>query len=440
MSSIISAHGHRVKVTLGQRGAATLAVVMILFFVMSMVAAYSNRNLIFEQRTSANQLRSTRALEAAEAGVEWALTMLNTGRITDACVASTLASDTSFRQRYLDFDSSGNINPKKRSDGITELFSTCVYGGASWTCSCPVDSAPVVVAPAGPDIYPAFLVRFRKACGDSACFLATQPGLVHIDVNGCTVATDDCLKMTAGFAATNESRATVHVSAALRNGLAAAPIAAVTTRTGLNFGAASLGVSNDEVSGSGTTILSGGPVVATGARVIGAPGTPAQKTIIESDAGLAALTADRMFANTFGMWRSTFREQPSAVVLTCAPDCKAATLRAKILLNPGRVFWLNGDLDLDTAGDIGSLNEPVILNVTGQVTFSSAATIYGVVYSQAPVWTLSGAGSVVGAVVAEGSLNGTATTDIVYKKPVLTLLQTRNGSFVRVPGSWRDFE
>ena len=66
-----------------QRGAAALVVVMMLFFIMSLVAAYASRNLIFEQRTSANNYRSTQAFEAAEAGLEWAIAMLNGGRIDD---------------------------------------------------------------------------------------------------------------------------------------------------------------------------------------------------------------------------------------------------------------------------------------------------------------------------------------------------------------------
>ena len=61
----------------GQRGAASLIVVMLLFFVLSLTAAYANRHLIFEQKTSANQSRSTAAFEAAEAGIEWALAQLN---------------------------------------------------------------------------------------------------------------------------------------------------------------------------------------------------------------------------------------------------------------------------------------------------------------------------------------------------------------------------
>ena len=56
-----SRHVRRVRPT---RGAATLIVVMLLFFIMSMVAAYTSRNLIFEQRTSANQYRSSQAFEA----------------------------------------------------------------------------------------------------------------------------------------------------------------------------------------------------------------------------------------------------------------------------------------------------------------------------------------------------------------------------------------
>ena len=63
------------------RGMAALTVVMVLFFVMALVAAYTNRNLVFEQRISANSYKATRALEAADAGVEWTIGLLNAGRM-----------------------------------------------------------------------------------------------------------------------------------------------------------------------------------------------------------------------------------------------------------------------------------------------------------------------------------------------------------------------
>ena len=53
-----------------QRGAAALAVSMLLLFASSIVVFYLNRGLIFEQKTFANQMRSTSAFEVAEAGVE----------------------------------------------------------------------------------------------------------------------------------------------------------------------------------------------------------------------------------------------------------------------------------------------------------------------------------------------------------------------------------
>ena len=96
---------HRRAVARRESGAASLIVVMVLFFLMSLVAAYTSRNLIFEQRTSVNQYRATQAYEAAEAGLEWALTLLNSGRIGADCLETGAATtDTSFRQRYLAID------------------------------------------------------------------------------------------------------------------------------------------------------------------------------------------------------------------------------------------------------------------------------------------------------------------------------------------------
>jgi Tfp pilus assembly protein PilX len=69
----------------GQRGVATLIVVMVLFFVLSMVAAYTSKNIVFEQRISSNLFQATVSTEAAEAGMEWALGMLNGSLIDDQC-------------------------------------------------------------------------------------------------------------------------------------------------------------------------------------------------------------------------------------------------------------------------------------------------------------------------------------------------------------------
>ena len=45
--------------TRAQHGVAALVVTMLLLFAMLLAAVFANRHLLFEQRSSANQLRST---------------------------------------------------------------------------------------------------------------------------------------------------------------------------------------------------------------------------------------------------------------------------------------------------------------------------------------------------------------------------------------------
>lgn len=435
-----------------QFGAASLIVVMILFFVISMVAAYTNRNLIFEQKTSVNQSRSTRALEAAEAGVEWALTQLNSGRIDDTCNASANVANPTFRQRFLDIDpDTGNITPRKRGDGVTDHYPTCVYNGAAWVCSCPVDADPVLGPPAGGDIFPAFRVRFRRVCDlatapDTACAEPVRPGVVHIDVNACTTLSESCLRFApAPTSVPGEGRVTVHVVAGLKGALPSSPLGALTARGNVAAGAG-LTLTNAEELGHGVTVHAGGTYSLASAAVLqGRAGATSESTLRDGDTtlGAAGMTPDRYFAALLGLWRTTFAEQPAAIAVDCAVSCSAATLRDKVRLNPGRLFWVIGDLDFDSPGDIGSAASPVFLNVTGNVTFSSAVSVFGAVYSQAADWAAAGAGagSIFGAAIAEGNFTSTASDlSIVYNLDVIKRLRTQTGSFVRVPGTWKDFD
>ena len=62
----------------------------------------ANRNLLIELRQSSNQAQAAAAFEAAEAGLDWAVAMLNAdARIGTDCKPSPLATQ-SFRERHLD--------------------------------------------------------------------------------------------------------------------------------------------------------------------------------------------------------------------------------------------------------------------------------------------------------------------------------------------------
>ena len=439
-----------------QTGAATLVVVMVLFFIISLVAAYTSRNLIFEQRTSTNQYRSTQALEAADAGMEWAISMLNHGRITDSCTTSASAADLSFRERYINTDAvTGKITPVLSAAGIA-LQPSCVNTPTGWSCSCPTTGVPSISAPTAAGVWPAFRVRFRSVVGiPGSPLVPRQPGVIMLEVVGCTrvdpAGGEQCLSFD-GRGALNEGRVLASSLVALTGNPSGPPFAALTARGAVDLGGAALTAVNAAPSGLGITVHSGGTINTAGLVLRTVPGTPEAASIIESDTAFALpatgsfTTSDRMFATVFNMRPQTYQTQQAAVTLTCPlGGCTATMVRDAISLNPGRPLWLTGSLIVDSGGDIGTAGNPAVIVVNGDLQFTTAGVnIHGLVFNRLAVgsttWTTSGAGGRInGAVVAEGAVGGSGTPTIVYDESVLRLLRARNGSFVRVPSSWKDF-
>lgn len=443
-----------------QRGVATLVVVMVLFFIVSMVAAYTNRNLIFEQRTSTNQFRSTQALEAAEAGVEWALALLNHQRIDAACENSTDPNDvnhTSFRQRYITTDGEGRLTPAARADGGV-LAQACVFNGSTWNCSCPLASdnaLPAPVQPGGNDVFPAFQLRFERIDPVGPGGAPTHPGVIRIHAVGCTRFDAACLAFgSPGI--TQEGRAALRVLVALTGNAVSPPTAAVLARQDIALSGTPV-VANTDPKGTGITMHAGSGVSSAVLHTIA--GTPPSTSVIANDPALALptlpatapataiTTADRMFAAVFNMRAATFRDQPAAVLLPCpGGTCDAQDVRDAVKVNPGRPLWLQGGLDVDSvdaSNAIGSAAAPVLLVVNGGVDFSGAgsgSTIYGLVYSGTANWIINGTGAVRGAAVAEGRITGTGSPTFERDAAVLKTLRWSTGSFVRLSGGWKDFE
>jgi len=421
-----------------ERGLATLTVVAVLFFIMSLVAAYTNRNLIFEQRTSGNQYRSTLAHEAAEAGVEWALAQLNGGRIDASCTPTGDATAATFRKRYLNIDeASGVVIPAfpDPTEQFGTVWPTCVFNGASWDCGCPdAPIPPVLAAPAGTSVFPAFSIRFVRSG-------TTQPAVVQLEVNGCTLLDRKCLDFPSE-AVPGEGRVSTRVLIALRGALAAPPVAALTVRGDVSIGGASMGVYNGDAAVNGVTVLAGGTVAASSPNLVvgSAPGSPTPNSIIEGDPGLQSLADNRRFFSTvFATWPETYRDQPATVRVDCAGACNAGQLRGVAALNPGRVIWADGDVNLDTGGALGSAADPVLLVATGQITVD--IPVYGLVYSHADDWASAGTanGVIRGALVAGGRISGNGSFNTIFDAEILSRLRWLSGSFVKVPGGWKDF-
>ena len=446
----------------GQRGAATLIVVMLLFFIISMVAAYTSRNLIFEQRTSANQYRSTQAFEAAEAGLEWAIAQLNAGRISNACASSTdvpSAANESFAQRYLRVDSATGVITLRPVNAAkaTTVQAKCVFD-SRWRCACPVadDSASTALGAAGgAGPAPAFTVRFVSDDSDQ---VGLRTDLIQLESNACTRLADSCVRFSTGTSddrgSSGDGVASTSVLLALRGAVTRPPSGVLTVAGTLADlpGGATLLLSNQEATASGLTLHTGGSnVPAVGLTLRGMPGTPPASTWQSNDASLAPAAAggfttqDRRFAQFFGVRPAAYFGQPGMVTIDGSAGCAAANVNEALRRNPGRAIRIQCTPLLIDA-DIGTAAAPVLLIVEGDVTFSAGVTAVGLIYGHIEPdwsWTVNGAANIVGAVVAESNLTlagASGAMVISYDKPTLTALRVSYGTFVRVPGSWKDFQ
>jgi hypothetical protein len=450
-----------------QRGAAALIVVLLLFFIVSLVAAYAGRNLIFEQRTSANQYRATQAFEAAEAGLEWAVAMLNGGRVTADCIPPDPVdvAQPSFRQRYIDIDDvSGNVTPIPwAADGVTAERPSCVQNGAGWNCSCPVGAAPAPVMPAGGGVPPGFRVCFEAVD-------PPQPGVVRVVSTGGTSFDDvdrpceERGEVTGGAAA-----ATVSVVVALSSGLATPPSVALTVRGDLDVAVdmrllpvalPSRQILDAIWMPNGSLVHVGGePSNLTGnLKPSNVRGTPIE-ALVALDPTLGVLTPDQMFASVFKMNKGSYKNQPATVVLNdCAVACTDKLLAAwqptPGRINPGRIIWVEGDMTVESDVVLGCpadpadpVSDPVVLVATGNINLNAdSVRICGLLYSQAAAWNNAGPEDVKlqGAAVAErnfvaSGIGSGGSHWLQYDADILRWLRLSTGSFVRVPGSWRDF-
>ncbi|MDH4392335.1 MAG: PilX N-terminal domain-containing pilus assembly protein [Aquabacterium sp.] len=426
------------------RGVAALTVVMVLFFVMALVAAYTNRNLVFEQRVSANSYRATRALEAADAGVEWTLAMLNGGRTTANCtVPSGIAAPglTDFRSRYL-VPSTDESN----GEGAFELpwttvpanirYPACIIVNGAPRCICPAAGAvPANINPPGDGIGSAFRITFRLFHSG----IVVRGGAVQFVSRGCSSPGDgatSCFAQNDDLPQTDGATAVI-ATVGLVRALPVAPKAALTAGTTISAVAPGrLEVSNGDFT-SGWTAHAGGVIDAPGSRFVGPAGSGADGQIGGDTVLLAKSVegAEPWFRALFVLDTATYERQPAVVRLNCAAGCTRTNIADALLLNPRNPIWADGNVNIDAAGELGTAADPMMLIVTGNLTISGNAVMRGFVHATDISWTAAAA-TLDGAAVARTTFNATGVATVRYDKAALDTIRLRYGSFVRVPGGW----
>ena len=447
-----------------QRGAAALVVAMVLLFGMTLVAFFGNRTMIFEQRTSANYQRYTKAFELADAGVEWAIARLN-DPLTLAAASCTPASATglvSFRGRYIRPTAADATHPT----GWLNPLGAAAHPGCqidpatgALSCGCPAAGAATLASAT----QPRFRVQFNPVTSPSTDWLA-----VEVVSRGCTNG-DPCDPSQAITAAT-DGTAIARVLVKIRSTFPSAPGAGLISGSTTVI-SGSLNVVNTDTAGNGITINTGSAVVLSGGgtTVQTLPGTPPAASILDNDQSLLQLTnadanGELFFTNFLGEGFADFQTNLATRVIsqgaannaangTCngAIDCGAAV---SYWVDRGITqFWVapdvtfnNSNMPSTTGGTLGTATRPIVVATPGQITTTGGITAYGVFYaataSAVDDLTLAGGGSstIIGSLISRGDFarTGNGNITIAYRAGLFGGTGPPTGLLVPVPGSWRD--
>lgn len=430
-----------------QRGAAALAVALLLLFSMTVIAFFANRNMIFEQRTSANQYRSTRAFETAEAGLEWAVAQLNQeGALATApSCAAAAGTGSSFADRYVPITSAGF----RFTSGLTYRAACRIGANNVVNCVCPAAVATPSVALSA-DAEPRFVVDFQAGPDDWS---------VRIVSRGCTNAGAHCFD----GGGSPDGAAVVTALYKMRPRFPGAPGAGLVTGTAANTGG-NLTVINKDPASNGITINSGSVVDLGGSTsAITIDGSPARASVLDNDPALRNLTnadanGELFFRTFFNEGFTQYQESSRTWLITsgsCAgqprcTQCASANACGQAITdayaNNYEKFWADTPITLSTSNGttFGSAARPLSIASSSSLEFRGAVTAYGAFYSASGtadenyVVPGTGAATVYGAIVVRGSfVKGTGDLRLVYDANLFAP-STNRDQMIRVPGSWRD--
>ena len=420
-----------------QQGLGTLLMAILLLLGASIVLLYLNRSVIFEQKTSANQQRSTMALEVAEAGLEWAIGMLNNPEISNSSCELGTGSDLSFRNTYIQFS---NTQPPTLPT-VTPAQPGCRIEGIQLSCSCPAAGSAAL----GAASTPSFSVAF------DAVPLADDPTgeSVRITSLGCTASTQACTAASSGQA---DATATVSMVVKLRAMLRAGPAAALTCGTSCKVSGAFTLVntsvaSNGILINAGTTITQG-----AGTRLVSLPGAPSANALVPNDTSLANLSGSdgqcnnsAVFNAYFGTTIESYASAPTTKSIICNSAATCGELTLDAYENGWRAFYFPAGVEFNNStgfSTLGTETQPVILVTPQSLNINGNITINGLIFSNSANVNDLGTGSanIQGAMMTCGAYDNNGSGVLSYSDQILGNLAKNTSAVVKVPGSWRDFQ
>ncbi len=420
-----------------QRGAATLVVVMVLFLVMALLAAYANRSLMFEQRISGSYYRASMAQEMAEGGIDWTVAMLNGPAADNSCNA-VATGGTRFVDRYLNVSAADRAVLPVGSTPVAPAVD-CVRDGSDLVCRCaaPDTRTAQPATTVANSLAPSFLV----ALGSNT---TVQYGSFSVTAIGCTDSSaDSCnrqshVRSESFLGASNLDAAIAFVAA-----VPSSPATPLTVKGALtSSGAGGLGLHNTDPTTGGGLLVSGGATAALNSnRMDTLPGTPPAQALRFSDTTLQGIDDKQFFQTFMGMAPARYRNHPALRTVTCAAGADCGPALQAAYASGVRILRVPGALTIGSNVAIGTPSDPLLVVAEGAVTLTGPMQLTGMLVALGNLsWTNTGGLTSVinGMVTVQGSMQTNGRMDIVYQQEIANQLRNRIGSYVRISGGMRD--
>lgn len=369
-----------------------LASILILLVLLLIALVYSGRIAVSDIRTSGAEAKAVQAFEAAEAGLQAAIGLLNAQQenyVKDD-IDNTTASP----------NPDGWMDPNtitQQTTGDSSVFSFTSGTYSTWSAS-----------------------LSNIVNGDFSRLLITSRGCS----DGCSPCDSSC-----------KSTAVVSQVMGLRPLFPGHPDATLVAAGTVDL-SGSVTVACQAATPH-TCIHSGGITTLQKADMVDPLGS-----VIQNDAALAAMTPESLFEQFFGA--NSASVQGSANI-TCSNGTCPVSIDSPN--GDGTLIWIDASspftINASLASQIGSPGNPVLMVVYNpggnNFKLNGNTTFYGVIYVMGG-WNNSGGGTtnIQGAVITDGNFSGSGTPDPTYNPGVIDHVRNR-GVYLPAPGGWSDF-
>lgn len=359
-------------------GYALLAISLVLLIVCGLITLYTANAWYNHQRIATDEYRQKQAFEAAQGGLDYGLAYLNANKLS-------IIKDT---------NGDGFIDPSPNpllSSSMTNPLST---GSFSVTFSNPTKNN--------------FQIILITSKGTS------QDGIVNHTVSQ-LVSVASTLFQSPTFTITALGNVTLQGSVNITNT-----------------------INNQTMTSGGTTSLIGA------ANTTISTGISSTSHGIKSDVTQNAypgVTLDQFFNLFFNSTPQDVKSQMDTVYTNSA-STNYSSLLDNSNSNRGSLVWIEqtaGTANIQGNITIGTVANPVLLIVNGNLSMGGGATLNGLLYVTQS-WINNGTGNVDinGGLIVGGDLTSNGNPDVTYDSSILNNVKNL-GPYTKVAGSWKDF-